>query len=117
MTDYPEKRRHSRYTCDGGIEVRSEGSRGFWGTLCDLAEGGCYVQTFSPLAAGTEVQFFIQSHGLNVCGAGEVASMHPGVGMGIQFNHLGDADQKNLADLLVMLDSQDAPPPSGLITK
>ena len=117
MTEYSEKRRHSRYTCDGGIEVRSEGSRGFWGTLCDLSDGGCYVQTFSPLPAGTPVQFFIQSHGIDVRGSGTVASMHPGVGMGIQFKQLAEPDQNNLTSLLQTLDSQDAPPPTGLITK
>jgi len=117
MTEYSEKRRHDRYTCDGGIEVRAEGTRGFWGTLCDLSEGGCYVQTFSPLTAGTAVQFFIQSHGIDVRGNGFIASMHPGVGMGIQFKQLAETDNKNLTELLAKLDSQDAPPPSGLITK
>jgi len=117
MTEYSEKRRHSRFTCDGGIEVRSEGTRGFWGTLCDVSEGGCYVQTFSPMPAGTAVQFVVQMRGKEVRGEGQVASMHPGVGMGLQFRHISPGDKKNLDDLLKELDSLDAPPPSGLITK
>lgn len=117
MTEYSEKRRHNRFTCDGGVEVRSDANRGFWGTLTDISEGGCYITTFSPLSAGTVVQFLIQCHGCEVRGDAVVASMHPGVGMGLQFKHLDPHAQKGLATLLDTLDSQDAPPPSGLITK
>lgn len=117
MPEYGEKRRHNRFTCDGGVEVRSEGTRGFWGTLTDLSEGGCYITTFSPLASGTPVTFKIQVHGIEVCGDAHVASMHPGVGMGLKFMRLDPIAQSNLAKLLEALDSQDAPPPSGLITK
>ncbi|HEV2112497.1 MAG TPA: PilZ domain-containing protein [Terriglobales bacterium] len=117
MPEYNEKRRHDRFTCDGGVEVRSEATRGFWGTLTDVSEGGCYVTTFSPLASGTPVQFMVQCHGIEVRGEALVASMHPGVGMGLQFKHLEPQAQQNLTQLLETLDSQDAPPPSGLITK
>jgi len=49
---FTERRSHVRYICDGGVEVRTEGSTtGFWGTLTDISLGGCYVQTFSPLPA------------------------------------------------------------------
>ena len=76
---FTEKRSHVRYVCDGGVEVRPESSAGgFWGTLTDISLGGCYVQTFSPLPAGTQVNMRVQTKSVEFTCAGNVQASHPG---------------------------------------
>jgi hypothetical protein len=110
MSDQNEKRAHPRYVCDGGIEVRSGESRGFWGTLTDISDGGCYVQTFSPMQAGTEVRLHIKARGVEIRVAqARVACFHPGVGMGIQFLLMEEEETKTLTKLLEELAHAEQP--------
>ena len=86
MPEYTEKRRHVRYTCDIGVEIRTgDTGAGYWGTLADICSGGCYINTFSPLPLGTSVVLLIKTSGDEVNARGKVVSSHPGVGMGIEF--------------------------------
>jgi len=63
------------------------------------------------------VRFRLPGAGGEIDAEGRIAWSHQRVGMGIQFKQLAETDNKNLTELLAKLDSQDAPPPSGLITK
>jgi hypothetical protein len=100
---FDEKRSHIRYACDGGVEVRPEGSTGgFWGTLTDISLGGCYVQTFSPLAVGTQLTMRVQTKMTEFRCSGSVQASHPGVGMGIIFGDF-EQGQKELMDALIKL--------------
>jgi len=103
MKEYPEKRRYTRFICEGGVEVREGASRGFWGTMSDISLGGCYVQTFSPMPAGTSLVFLIKTHGMEIRGMGKVVAMHPGVGMAIRFEQMEDPDRQRLNDLIAQL--------------
>ena len=117
MPGSTEKRQHTRFVCDGGVEVResAEGARGFWGTMADISLGGCYIQTFSPMNAGTGLGFLIKTHGLEIRGAGRVVAMHPGVGMGIAFTELSANDQQILKKLIATLEADDKHQTSGLL--
>jgi len=86
QVQYSEKRRHPRYTCDIGVEVRVADSKtGYWGTLADICLGGCYVNTFSPLPVGTSVVLIIKTKHLEINIQGKTVTFHPGLGMGVQF--------------------------------
>jgi hypothetical protein len=101
---FTEKRSHVRYVCDGGVEVRTEGtSTGFWGTLTDISLGGCYVQTFSPLPAGTMLNMRVQTKSVEFNCVGSVQASHPGVGMGIVFSHFPEGQQQHLEALIKQL--------------
>ncbi len=101
---FTEKRSHVRYVCDGGVEVRPESSAGgFWGTLTDISLGGCYVQTFSPLPAGTQVNMRVQTKSVEFTCAGNVQASHPGVGMGIIFSQFPEGQQERLVALIKQL--------------
>ena len=115
MTEYPEKRRDARYVCEGGVEVReaAAGARGFWGTMSDISLGGCYIQTFSPMKKGAEVNFLIKIEAIEIRGSGTVVAMHPGVGMGIVFSHLAEPDRQRLDQLLRSLAARDKDKPQG----
>jgi len=93
QVQYQERRKHPRYTCDLGVEVRVADSKtGYWGTLADICLGGCYVSTFSPLPVGTAVVLVIKSKHLEVNIHGKTVTFHPGVGMGVQFSGYVDPD-------------------------
>lgn len=101
---FTERRSHARYVCDGGVEVRTEGSNaGFWGTLTDISLGGCYIQTFSPLPAGTQLAMRIQTKVSEFRCAGVVQASHPGVGMGVSFTEFGDGQRVLLEALMKSL--------------
>jgi hypothetical protein len=100
MGEYSEKRRYPRFVCEGGVEVREEGKRGFWGTMSDISLGGCYVQTFSPMPAGTLILFLIKAHGMEIRGRGKVVAMHPGVGMAIAFVEMTQPDRQRLEHII-----------------
>lgn len=86
QVQYAEKRKYPRYTCDLGVEVRvAEAKTGYWGTVADICLGGCYISTFSPLPAGTDVVLLIRTKNLQVTMHGKTVTFHPGVGMGVQF--------------------------------
>lgn len=100
---YPEKRRHPRYSCDLGVEVCVAGAKaGYWGTLADICFGGCYVNSFSPLPVGTAVLLQLKNKNLEITIAGKVVTSHPGVGMGVQFS--GFVPQKGEAELKSLLE-------------
>jgi hypothetical protein len=103
-----EKRIATRYLCDGGVEIKQPGTHGFWGTLCDIAAGGCYVQTFDPLPIGTRVAFRIQARGREFRGDATVQSSHPGVGMGMFFSALDEEQLEILRKLLAALEAEKA---------
>ena len=98
-----EKREAVRYACDGGVEVRQPGQPGgLWGTLTDICSTGCYVSSFSPFSAGIAVtlSFHIKHNNLDFLAAGNIVTMHPGVGMGIHFTEVADADRAKLDGLI-----------------
>ena len=96
------RRKHPRYLCTGGVELRQqEGGPPAWGNLSDISLTGCYVESTSTLPDGTMVLFHLRTHDLNLKGRGVVKTSHHAVGMGVAFLHLGKEDQTNLEFLIV----------------
>src|SRR5258708_5972971 len=100
-----ERRKHPRYCCEVGVQVRTESSKnGYWGALAAISLGGCYVNSFSPLPSGTGVTLKLQSHDIEINLCGSVVTSHPGVGMGIQFEGFTSLeDEVHLKTLLAEL--------------
>ena len=107
MKEYPEKREHPRFVCEGGVEVRPAESRAFWGTMSDISLNGCYVQTFQPLPSGSALQFLIKTYGVEIRGAAKVVAMHPGVGMALTFGEMAAPDRARLTHLIAQLTATD----------
>ncbi len=109
MADQPkERRKHPRYACDVGVQVRPERSGGgYWGTLADISLGGCYVYTFSPLALGTVLSLTLRSGEYEILAAGTVVTAHPGVGMGVEFIMFpSPEDESNLKAFITILEAE-----------
>ena len=86
MTEYKERRRYPRYTCDTGVRIHVDKGGDAWGTISDISLGGCYIFTYSPLPADQVVTLAIKADGKEINVAGRTVSSHPGVGMGVSFD-------------------------------
>lgn len=102
MPEMPASRRKStRHHCTGGIELRrSENAPQVFANLSDISREGCYVETVSTLATGSEVLFLLRARDVEVRGRALVKTSNHAVGMGLEFMHLAMEDQQKLEFLL-----------------
>jgi hypothetical protein len=99
-----ERREATRYVCTGGAEFRNvEGGFKNWGTVSDVSDNGCYVETIFPLPAKTQLDVLISIRNIDIRGRAQVRSSHPSVGMGIEFVQLSPEDRQRLDALLSAL--------------
>lgn len=97
MAEIPSRRRHTRYPCTGGVEIRrNEGVAGIFASLTDISLEGCYVETVSTLPVGIEVVFMLRIREAVVRGRALVKTSNHAVGMGLEFMHLATEDQQKL---------------------
>jgi PilZ domain len=97
MVDLPSRRKHARYRCTGGAELRrSEGMPAVFASLSDISLEGCYVETVSTLPTGAEVVFMLRVRETVVRGRALVKTSNHAVGMGLEFTHLATEDQQKL---------------------
>lgn len=95
------RRKHPRYPCTGGVELRQqEGTPPAWGNISDISLTGCYVETSTTLPLGSMLIFHLRTHDLEIKGRAVVKTSHHAVGMGIAFLHLSAEDQQNLEFLI-----------------
>jgi hypothetical protein len=95
------RRKHPRYPCNGGVEIRQrESGAPVWGNLSDISLTGCYVETVSTQPVGSMLVFHLRTHNLEIKGRAVVKTSHHAVGMGIAFLHLDQEDQHNLEFLI-----------------
>lgn len=101
MTDIGSRRKHTRYQCTGGAELRrSEGVPGIFASLTDISVEGCYVESASTLPTGSEVVFMLRVRDAVIRGRALVKTSNHAVGMGLEFLHLATEDQQKLDFLL-----------------
>lgn len=93
-----EKRWHTRFECSGGASVRAENGDGFpvHGQVKDIAQGGVYVETTTPLTVNTEVAVKMNVEDIQIEAQGVVRTSYPMVGMGISFQNITPENQKRV---------------------
>lgn len=108
-----EKRWHTRFECSGGASVRAEGS-GFpvHGQVKDIAQGGVYVETITPLTVNTEVYVKMNVEGTPIESAGVVRTSYPMVGMGISFQNILPENQERVDNIIQSIRHRVAAPRS-----
>jgi PilZ domain len=95
------RRKHPRYPCTGGVELRqNENGPPAWGNISDISLTGCYVETMATLAVGSMVHFHLRTHNLEVRGRGVVKTSHHAVGIGLGFSYLTEENQQTLEFLI-----------------
>jgi PilZ domain len=108
---FSEKRWHTRFECSGGASIRAEGS-GFpvHGQVKDIAQGGVYVETTTPLTQNTEVYVKMNVEGLSIETSGVVRTSYPLVGMGISFQNISPENQERIDRLIHSIRHRSAAP-------
>jgi len=96
----PEKRRSSRYKCEGSIEMREEGCDvRTWATFTDISLHGCYVEAQATYPPGTILQMKLEANGIRFESKGDVRVNYPYLGMGIAFVEMSAENQMRLQQL------------------
>ncbi len=99
-----EKRWAPRHVCSGSASIRSKGSA--FPLHCevkDIARGGIYIETRTPLAADTEVQVRMNLEDESIDVAGTVRTSHPMVGMGIRFHKISAETRQKIDNVIQSL--------------
>ena len=88
-----------RFRCQNSIEVHVNGAS-FWGTVADLSLSGCYVEMAIPIEPGTTVKVGIWLGQTKAWAQAQVAHRTPGVGIGLHFTEISDADRDQIRRFL-----------------
>lgn len=101
------KRRFPRLKISFSLQLRDERSVGshMQTHATDISGRGCYVETIMPLARDTPLQITFWIGEEKVTTSGLVRASDPGVGMGIEFTGLSDADQRRLQEHLLKIEA------------
>ena len=107
-----EKRWHTRFECSGGASVRAENGEGFpvHGQVKDIAQGGVYVETTTPLPTNTEVFVKMNVEDIQIEAQGVVRTSYPMVGMGISFQNITAENQKRVDRIIQSIRAKAAVP-------
>ena len=99
------RRRHSRYACDGRAEVfLPHGGMLLRGRILNLSLSGCFVEAASiTLERGTRVEVHFTTRQLQFRVVGNVAAAHPRRGAGIAFHDLSPRTTRQINDLILEL--------------
>jgi hypothetical protein len=88
-----ERRKHPRFRCQNSVEIHVEGGPSYWGNASDLSLGGCYIETPIPLDPGTKLSVAIWIEQSKMIAQGTVVHRTPGLGIGVRFHQLSNANQ------------------------
>jgi len=91
------RRKSIRFVATGGAKIQEMGSSaGQWTMLHDISLGGCYVETTSPLSAGSRVETMVHVGDFQIAARGEVTVSHRLVGMGVRFTEMSLLNRQRL---------------------
>ena len=99
------RRKATRYQASGGAKVQEVGAAtAQWATLHDVSEGGCYVETTTPLRPTARLDVTLHIGDIQVSARGEVTVTHALVGMGVKFTQMSPLNRSRLDHVLMELD-------------
>jgi hypothetical protein len=100
-TQSAERRKNPRYRCQGSVHLREVTSDvATWATFTDISVDGCYVEAAAGYGVGANLVLTIEVNGFRVETAAEVRVAYPGLGMGIAFTRITEAQRDNLRKLI-----------------
>lgn len=108
---FTEKRWHTRFECAGGASVRAlDSTFPVHGQVKDIAQGGVYVETTTPVPVNTEVYVRMNVEGVAMETPGVVRTSYPMVGMGISFQNVSSENQEKIDHLIHTIRNRVAAP-------
>jgi hypothetical protein len=113
-----EKRKNPRYHCQGSVHLREATSTvATWATFTDISMDGCYVEAAAGYGIGANLTLTIEVNGIRFQTAAEVRVAYPGLGMGISFTRMSDADRTQLRKLIESIPQRSIVPGSRTTTQ
>lgn len=108
------RRKHQRHSFSATAEVVDLASGARLTTrAADLNKGGCYLDMMTPLPIGANVRIHIQSFGDEFTCTAVVRDSQPGMGMGVAFADLDDAQRSLIESWIERLSSPATGPSSS----
>jgi len=105
-----ERRERPRYRCaEVKVEFCSPGATvGMSGKLADISLTGCYIEVMTPCLQGTALEVVLRYQGPVIRLPGRVVAVHPGMGMGIEFDRSAGQNSTLLASLIEAIGVREA---------
>jgi hypothetical protein len=101
-----ERRLHKRHAFSATAEVVDLATGARLSTrAADLNKGGCYLDMLSPLPIGSNVRIRIRSDASELTCTAVVRDSQPGMGMGVAFTDLNEAQISLIESWIERLDS------------
>jgi hypothetical protein len=96
-----DKRRSTRYKCDGSAEIREDGCDvQTWAAFTDVSLHGCYVEAQATYPVGAVLHLKLDANGVRVESKGIVRVSYPYLGMGIAFSEVSEETRERLKQML-----------------
>ncbi len=94
LAEHAERRIDARYTLNADTEVEEPLTQAkISGRTTDLGMGGCYVDTMTTFPSGTDVSVKIKRGGQTFEADARILYGRPGMGMGMAFIGVGQAEK------------------------
>ena len=101
---HSERRLAPRCVCKGASSIRQSQSRFPLGAaVTDISLVGCYAELLTTLPIGTKVELVLQVADITVNCVARVRTSHPGVGMGMEFETISEANRRALERAIARL--------------
>jgi PilZ domain len=105
-----ERRQFPRHACRIEAEVTPQGhSSSLPGKITDIALGGCYVETLTPLPVETSIKLVFGQEDTTVRVTGMVRSSQMGFGMGVLFTGMSPENFEKLRRLIFSTEASATP--------
>src|SRR5580698_4942031 len=96
-----DQRLHTRMKCRLTIELHPQSEPGpVFGNMIDISLGGCYVETSAILTPGSNVKLVFSIDDGTLSAEGNVARIHPGSGVAIQFKEMSRESREKMYRIL-----------------
>jgi hypothetical protein len=96
-----EKRRSTRYKCEGSAGIRQDGTEvDTWAAFTDVSLHGCYVEAQATYPVGTVLHLKLEANGVRLENKGTVRVSYSHLGMGIAFVEVSDDTRERLKEML-----------------
>lgn len=116
--DRSERRGYQRHRCSGTAQITQPGvAFPIWARVSDLSLGGCYLELIFTMPRHSPVELILTVNERRLAATGTVVTSHPGIGVGVRFNNMGDESRRVLHELIRGLSASRSPGRTNLGVK
>lgn len=106
---YKDRRTHPRMKCRVTIELQTGlENRPVYANLTDISMGGCFIETSTIAAPGTQLKLCFSMDDTSLVADGTVARLDPGTGIAVQFRELNREGRERMLKILEFVQKSSA---------